>query len=169
MSEMFLWFSDKDADKIRKKLAKRFSERTAHGCHTRPGSEGRNGYPTFTWKGTTYGAHRVAYAVWKEAVPHKWQVCHLCSNTQCVNPSHLALGTHGDNARDNARKTANLPRPDGLRGRLPEQPQDPAGVSWPPPLQAMAFPADTPRASCAAPPNRELLKLAFPASFKDED
>jgi len=180
MSERFLWFPDEEALQIRKLLEARFSERTAIGCQVRPGNKGK-GYPNFTWKGRTHNAHRVAYAVWRGAVPVPWNVCHLCSNPQCVNPTHLALGTAGDNARDYSRKTKNKPRLPGHREKLSEEVRDPSGLSWPPPrptwappamspLEAMAFPASVPKPDLPyCPPTKELLRMAFPASYKDED
>ncbi len=170
----FLYFSEKAAAKIRKKLEKRFSERTLEGCCIRPGSKGKKGYPTLTWGGVTHGAHRVSYAVWKKPVPVKWNVCHLCSNTQCVNPSHLVLGTGGQNSDDNLRKTRDQPRPTGQRGRLAEQICDPQGLEWPPPgpptpSEAMAFPASAdPPTRSPNPPDLESLRRAFPASYPEE-
>lgn len=181
MTERSLRFSKEDSAEIRTRLEKRFNDRTAFGCFVRPG--GGEGYPRFQWKGRSYSAHRVAYAVWKEPVPPGWYVCHLCSNPQCVNPTHLRLGTPQHNSWDHQRKIKGLPRPAGFRRSLPESIQDPEGLEWPPPpvwvwvpepihpLLAMAFPAQFPEPK---PPvthtrNRELEKLAFPASFRDEE
>lgn len=176
MSERFLWFRPGDVPKIRKSLEEKFSDRTALGCQVKPGNSG-SGYPTLYWRGKSYSAHRVSYAVWKAAVPKGWLVCHLCSNHQCVNPTHLVLGTVAENVQDNIRKTRQKKRVPGQRGRLPEDPVDPEGVDWPPPkpplaprtgaLEAMAFPADVQVEvhRHREVPNRDTVKLAFPASY----
>lgn len=58
---------------------------------------------------TTRGAHRVSWEMAFGPIPQGQQVRHLCdrrypvgdiSYRLCVNPSHLALGTHADNMRD---------------------------------------------------------------------
>jgi len=164
MSDRFLWFPEEEALQIRELLQKRFSERTAYGCQVRPGNTGK-GYPQFTWKGKTYRAHRVAYAVWNEAVPVNWVVCHLCNNPQCVNPSHLVLGT----STVYSRRTQELRQRDlqGSEWPLPKPPPIPK-IS---PIEAMAFPKEIPRAqkSLQDASNRDIEKLAFPASYPDED
>lgn len=181
MVDRWFQFSDQDAQVIRTRLQKRFSDRTAHGCQVRPG--GGQAYPRFLWNGRSYSAHRVSYAVWKGPVPLRWYVCHLCSNTQCVNPTHLRLGTAQQNSADHQRKTKDKTRPDGFRGPFPEDIQSPEGLDGPPPyvpssvepitpLLAMAFPdafPETKTPTPVAPPNWELERLAFPASFKDEE
>lgn len=42
---------------------------------------------------------RVAWAL-THGEPGDLHVCHKCDNPRCCNPSHLFLGTPGDNARD---------------------------------------------------------------------
>jgi hypothetical protein len=49
-------------------------------------------------------AHRYAYRRAHGRIPRGKLVLHTCDNPRCVNPKHLFLGTHGDNARDRASK-----------------------------------------------------------------
>lgn len=51
-------------------------------------------------KGRYARAHRIAYRMFKGAIPHGMVVMHTCDNPWCINPKHLAIGTHGDNYAD---------------------------------------------------------------------
>lgn len=48
-------------------------------------------------------AHRLAYTLFVGPVPNTKVVCHRCNNKECVNSSHLYLGTRGLNALDAGR------------------------------------------------------------------
>lgn len=63
-----------------------------------------HGYGHFKAKGKLYRAHRLAYTLFKGHIPDSLIVCHSCDNRKCVNPEHLWLGTHKDNAIDKVNK-----------------------------------------------------------------
>ena len=54
--------------------------------------------------GQDVGAHRVAWELAFGPIPPGLFVCHRCDNPPCCKPSHLFLGTAGDNNRDSASK-----------------------------------------------------------------
>lgn len=49
-------------------------------------------------------AHRFMFQLRYGRIPDGLQACHHCDNRRCVNPHHVFLGTHKDNAQDRERK-----------------------------------------------------------------
>ena len=64
----------------------------------------KNGYGKLKLDGRMAMAHRMAYTVWVGEIPPKRLVLHTCDTPACINPDHLFVGTHTDNARDRRRK-----------------------------------------------------------------
>lgn len=75
---------------------------TAHpnGCHEWTGGKIRQGYGTFYAWGKSHLAHRLAYHFYFGIDPTDRCVMHACDNPSCCNPTHLSLGTVGDNNAD---------------------------------------------------------------------
>lgn len=66
------------------------------------------GYAGF-WLGRKFkphkvSAHRLMFSLQYGPIPDGLQACHKCDNRRCVNPGHIFLGTHKDNADDRERK-----------------------------------------------------------------
>ncbi|TMC47257.1 MAG: hypothetical protein E6J20_20010 [Chloroflexi bacterium] len=63
------------------------------------------GYGDFTWQGKRSSAHRAAWETANgKAVPSDLCGLHTCDIRHCIEPTHLFLGTKGDNNRDRTRK-----------------------------------------------------------------
>lgn len=79
------------------------------GCwvwlRARKGKEAKSGggYGCLRLDGKTLGAHRFSYEQVYGAIPRGLHVMHLCHNTLCVNPAHLAAGSNSDNLAHSAR------------------------------------------------------------------
>lgn len=62
------------------------------------------GYGILIVDGKQKRAHRVAYEEFVGPIPDDALVCHKCDNPPCINPAHLFIGTHIDNAKDRNAK-----------------------------------------------------------------
>lgn len=49
-------------------------------------------------------AHRISYELTVGPIPQGAVVMHACDTPACVNPAHLSVGSHRDNAMDTFRK-----------------------------------------------------------------
>ena len=79
----------------------RFADRPSPGaCWLWHGSITRHGYGRFSLGLKWEKAHRAAWRIFRGAIPPGLFVLHRCDEKRCVNPRHLALGTHADNVRD---------------------------------------------------------------------
>ena len=72
------------------------------GCWEWKGNRNTTGYGQIRVgrKGPSYLAHRISYELHKGPIPDGKIVRHICDNPSCVNPDHLEVGTHKDNAQD---------------------------------------------------------------------
>lgn len=100
----------------RRSIADRFwpKVRKTDSCWIWTASTRNNGYGAL---GNVFGrrgeyAHRLAWMLANGPILPGLLVCHTCDNKLCVRPSHLFLGTYGDNMRDcvaKGRHVSNLP------------------------------------------------------------
>lgn len=61
---------------------------------------GSMGYGQFSFRGTKYYAHRVAWQLYKGQIPEYKQILHTCDVPACCNPEHLFVGEQRDNNED---------------------------------------------------------------------
>ena len=75
------------------------------GCWLWTGtSRGPMGYGCMRVRGKMVRTHRLSYELLCGPIPPGKLVLHSCDTPRCVNPEHLFIGTHLDNARDMVSK-----------------------------------------------------------------
>lgn len=77
------------------------SQKAGNGCIEWLGQLDAGGYGKIVVPNRgTQRTHRMAYELSKGKIPFGSLVLHKCDNRKCINPDHLYLGDHADNARD---------------------------------------------------------------------
>ena len=89
---------------LQERFDAKVSPEPTSGCHLWTGGIFGSGYGAVWDGGRHLGAHRLAWELARGPVPAGLCVLHRCDNPPCVNPSHLFLGTKGDNNRDKISK-----------------------------------------------------------------
>lgn len=74
------------------------------GCWIWIGTCDADGYGVICISGKTKRVSRLSWELYNGSIPQKMLVCHQCDIKPCINPYHLFLGTHADNANDFYRK-----------------------------------------------------------------
>ena len=89
-----------------KTLEQRFWEKVkianSDECWEWLGCRAKSGHGKFALNGVIVGSHRVAYELTNGPIPDNLVVRHICDFPACCNPSHLELGTKGENNFDKA-------------------------------------------------------------------
>lgn len=70
------------------------------GCWLWDRHHHRQGYGWVRHEGRLLLAHRASYEAFNGSIPPGLKVLHRCDTPECVNPSHLFLGTQRDNVAD---------------------------------------------------------------------
>lgn len=73
-------------------------------CWLWEANKATNGYGMFKHDGKMRLAHRHSYEMNVGKIPDGLCVLHKCDVPACVNPDHLFLGSHKDNAKDKVAK-----------------------------------------------------------------
>lgn len=80
----------------------------ADDCWEWQGACSKGGYGNVRVGGRQTKAHRLSYELANGPIPAGLVVRHSCDNPPCVNPNHLLVGTHGDNAQDKALRDRSM-------------------------------------------------------------
>src|SRR5712664_64925 len=75
-----------------------------YGCWEWEDSCDTTGYGRMRFEGKQQQVHRLSWLRNKGPIPEGLFVLHKCDNRKCLNPDHLFLGNHADNAADREAK-----------------------------------------------------------------
>lgn len=97
---------------MKQEMEKRFwakvDKNGPNGCWVWTASRYSSGYGAFgTENHKVQAAHRFAYLSIKGEIPEGMELDHVCHNRACVNPDHLRICTHAENARNTGLKVGN--------------------------------------------------------------
>ena len=108
---------------LRERFEAKFAPDPATGCWLWVACCFTRGLPygEFWFEGKPNHAHRVAWIIFRGSIPNGLCVLHRCDVPQCVNPSHLFLGTGADNARDCKAKNRQAKGAHHGRAKLTEE------------------------------------------------
>jgi len=111
-----------------KTLLDRFNEKWVgvpeSGCWLWTGSVQSSGYGEAHDRSREHrhvGAHRLAWELFRGAIPEGLWVLHKCDVKLCVNPLHLFLGTRQENMDDMKRKGRQAKGDRSFARRFPEK------------------------------------------------
>ena len=98
--QRFLRLTDAERHHLRKAFAAN-SRPDSNGCLVWTGGRRSSDelYGVIHFRGISWRAHRLAWTL-AHGRPPVNLIRHLCNNAACVNPDHLAEGTHSENLRD---------------------------------------------------------------------
>jgi hypothetical protein len=85
--------------------------RSDSGCLEYTGPLSTTGYGKMVVDGKVRTVHRLAWETHRGTIPDGMCVCHHCDNRRCMEPTHLFIGTHADNAADRSRKGRSSRKP----------------------------------------------------------
>ncbi len=89
-----------DVDRFNSKV-----DPAGNGCWLWKGKLNRGGYGRFVMFEKYWLAHRASYYLFvSRNLKDESKVMHTCDNPACVRPSHLKIGTQGENVRDMVEK-----------------------------------------------------------------
>ncbi len=77
------------------------------GCRFWYGGMSSNGYGVISVGNRSTSVHVLSYRLFVGDIPAGMCVLHKCDNRNCLEPSHLFLGTRGENNSDRKRKGRN--------------------------------------------------------------
>lgn len=103
--------SNKNGRFIARSANKRFFsmfKKIKSGCWEWQFYKDKDGYGSFSISGNCsegIRSNRASWILFRGKIPQGMCVLHHCDNPPCVNPDHLFLGTHKDNAIDRTRKS----------------------------------------------------------------
>lgn len=71
--------------------------------------------------GKTMKLHRYIYSMVNGRIPRGAVVFHTCGNSLCINPGHMALGTHTDNVKARDERGTTVKGENHGRAKLTEE------------------------------------------------